>query len=182
MSEMKKVYHLLHNELDRLETKNFDVTTLYAVDESTGDLVPIAEGMPEDAQTIVDYIRKKDSKSITFAMLWQEVQINMARVLSGNSLRILTLIVGKMNFENCAYGMTYRKIAELLSMSSRTVIRSLRELQDKGVLIVTGKKGNKIYHVNPAYAWKGSFQRMKYKMRMFDTVMKEEGELWLKKK
>lgn len=180
MSEMKRVYHLLHNELDRLENKDFDVQTVYAVDKSTGEFIPIAEGMPEDAENLVQFIKKKNTKSINFVMAWQEAQLNMAKVLSGNSLRILTMLVGNMNFDNCVYGITQRKISEFLSMSSRTVIRSLTELQKSGVIIITGKKGNKGYHINPAYAWKGSFQRMKYKMGMFRDVMKEEKNIWQK--
>ncbi len=179
MDEMKRVYHLLHNELDRFEGKNFDVNTVFALDPTTGEYVPIAEGLPVEAESLVKTIKKKNSKTISFVMMWQEAQLNMTRELSGNSLRVLTMLVGKMKYDNCVYGITQRKISNYLSMSTRTVIRAIDELKNVGLIIVTGKKGNKVYHINPAYAWKGSFHRMKYKLEMFDEQMKE-SDIWNK--
>ncbi len=170
----KRVYHLLHNELARIDENILEIETIYVVDKQTGDMIPIAEGIPEDAEKFIQDIKKRNTKGLSFAMIYQETQMELCKKLSGNSFRILCMMLGNMKYDNSAYGLTHRKIAEFLGMSTRTVNRSMKELDRSGSVVSTGRKGSIVYHINPAYAWKGSFHRIKYKLPMFDKAMEED--------
>ena len=173
---VKRVYHLLHNELSRIDEETLDAKVIYTVDRETGEMIPIAESIPEEADEFINGIKKRNAKGLEFAMIYQESQLEMCQKLSSNAYRILGMIIGKMKWDNCSYGHTHRSIAEFLGMSTRTVNRAMRELKESGMVVWNGKKGKTVYHINPAYAWKGSFHRMKYKMPLFDEPMKEEEE------
>lgn len=180
MEQIKKVYSLLHNELGRLDTENVDADTIYFLNKETGEMTPVAEVHSEEAEKIVQSIRKSNSKTLGFVSLWQKAQGELARSLSGGSLKILLLFVSEMKYHNLVFGMSQKAIADALSMSSRTVIRSLKELDEKGVVKHSTKNNARTYHINPAYAWKGSLSKVKYSMSIFKEDMEENKDLWQK--
>jgi CRP-like cAMP-binding protein len=179
-NNLKRAYHLLHNELDRLREENLGVEHLYALDKDSGEYVPVIESYDEEADKVLHVLRKKNSKALSFVMLHQEAQLYLCRNLGGNEIKMLYFVISQLKYDNMAYGLTQRDIATELNMSTRTVNRASKELINSGVLIITGKKGNRIYHVNPAFVWKGSFQRMKYKLSMFNDKMKDDDDPWRK--
>ncbi len=180
MEKVKMVYNLLHNELKRLDNKEFKIETLYHLDEETGEMTPVAEMYPEEADNIVQSIRKSNSKTLGFISLWQRTQGEVAKSLSGGSLKVLLLLVSEMKYHNLVFGFSQRTIADTLGMSSRTVIRALKELNEKGVVKHSTKKGVRTYHINPAYAWKGSLLKVKYSMSIFKEDMDEHKDIWQK--
>jgi DNA-binding MarR family transcriptional regulator len=177
LTEISRVYSLLHNELERIDRHELDITEVYVSDED-GQLVQIAEIYPEEASRILRAIKKSNNKTLSFISVWQNVQLSLAKELSGSAMRVLAMVVGKMKYENLAFDITQREISSFLNMSSRTVIRSVKELEKLGVIKHENKTGRRIYHVNPAYMWKGSFARLRYKLEMFKEEMDENKELW----
>tara|TARA_R110000751_G_scaffold3353_1_gene16521 strand:- start:476 stop:1018 length:543 start_codon:yes stop_codon:yes gene_type:complete len=180
VTEIIKVYNLLHNELKRVDADKVDVDTLYHLDKETGELIPVVEVYPQEASKIIQSIRKSSNKTLGFISLWQKSQLQLVRDLSGGSLKVLLYMLAKMKYHNLVFEATQKNISETLNMSSRTVIRSLKELDEKGVVKYSKKNNIRTYHVNPAYAWKGSFMKINYSMSIFKEDMKEHKELWKK--
>lgn len=177
MEQISRVYSLLHNELERLDKYELDIEKVFVTNES-GELIPIAEIYSEEASRIIKSIKKSNSKTLSFMTVWQKVQLELARELNGSSMRVLCMIVGKMKYENLAFDITQRDVSAFLNMSPRTVIRAMKELEEIGVIAFSGTKNSKIYHVNPAYIWKGSFARVKYRMEIFKEQMSKHKNIW----
>ena len=55
---VKRVYHLLHNELSRIDEETLDAKVIYTVDRETGEMIPIAESIPEEADEFINGIKK----------------------------------------------------------------------------------------------------------------------------
>ena len=70
MTEITRVYSLLHNELKRVDADKIDVDTLYHLDKETGEMVPVAEVYPVEASKIIQSIRKSSNKTLGFISLW----------------------------------------------------------------------------------------------------------------
>jgi biotin operon repressor len=176
----QKVYSILQTELERLD--NVDITpekVFVANDE--GELIPVMELYSEEAGRIIESIKKSRSKTLSFVSVWQQSQVELAKYLSGSSLKVLLYLISKMKYENLVFDVTQRLISEELGMSSRTVIRSLQELEEVGVIAHTNKKNGRIYRINPAYACKGSFMKIRYAMSIFREAMKQYPKIWKKK-
>jgi len=174
---VKRIYHLLHNELDRVKNKDLDLKKIYI--EHDGELLPFAESVDAEKYQIIEEIKKKNAKNLNFVMMWQKSQKWLCENTSGNAFKLISYMISELKFDNAVYGISYRKIAKEINISTRTVTRAVKELEDIGAVKVTGKKGNKVYHINPALAWKGAFHTIAYKLKMFDDKMKIEG-LWKK--
>jgi DNA-binding MarR family transcriptional regulator len=177
VEEITKVYDLLHNELERLDKYEVEIEKVYLVRDD-GEMIPIAEIYPQKAEDIIKSIKKSNSKTLSFVSVWQSVQVELAKHLNGSSMRVLCYIVGKMKFENLGFDITQREISENLNMSSRTVIRAIKQLEEVGVIAHSINKNRRVYHINPAYAWKGSFMKVKYRMSIFREAMKKYKKIW----
>ena len=76
--------------------------------------------------------------------------------LRGDDLRVLLLLMARLNFEN-DINVAQAEIAERLGMRFQHVNRSIKRLVDLGCLLEGPKIGrNRTYKLNPAYGWKGS--------------------------
>ena len=176
---MIRTYNLLHTELDRIKDKVIDISTIYFLDGETGELIPVAESIPEEAERLIQKIKRKKSSSMKFVMMYQESSEYLSGKLSASALKILSLFIGKMLFDNCVYGLSYRDISRLLSISSKTVGRAINEMEEVGVINTHLKKGKSVYIINPAYVWKGSFYKIQSKLEGFNDKMVKEN-LFLK--
>lgn len=175
---VKRIYHLLHNELDRIKNKDIDLKKIY-IQNADGELLPIAESVDAEKYEVVEEIKKRNAKNLNFVMLWQKSQKWLCKSLSGNAFKVICYFIAEMKFDNAVYGVNYRKIAKEINISTRTVMRAIKELEEIGAVVVLGKKGKKVYHINPALVWKGAFHTIAYKLNMFDDKMKING-LWKK--
>jgi DNA-binding transcriptional regulator YhcF (GntR family) len=161
----------MYNQLERL--KNMDVTpdVLFFKHKSTGDLIPVAEIISEDAERIAKKIRSGRRGGLTFISLHQDCIIDVLKSVSGSSVKILMYIASKTKFENYAFGITYRDLASDLGMSVKTVTLSMKELKDYGAIVISGKRGKYVYHVNPALFWKGHISQAKERLTEFEEKM-----------
>jgi Mg2+ and Co2+ transporter CorA len=175
-NNLKRAYHLINNELDRTKVDSLEVEHLYAYDKFKDEYVPVIESYDEEADKIISSLRKRNTKALSFVMLHQEAQAYLCKNLSGNAIKMLYYIVSALKYDNMAYGITQRDLSSELSMSTRTINRASKELISSGVMIITGKKSNRVYHINPAFVWKGSLSRLKMKMSMFDHTMNDDKD------
>jgi hypothetical protein len=180
---LKNAYHIMYNQLERL--KNMDVTAdvLYFKNKVTGDLIPVAKIIPEDANRIAKKLRSGRRDGLTFITMHQDPIIDIVKNLSGSALKIVMYIASKTKFENYAFDITYRKVSADLGMSVKTVTLCMKELKEFGAIAATGKRGKYIYHINPALFWKGHISQAQEKLVEFEEKMgiKTIDEEWEQK-
>jgi len=172
---MKKTFHLLHAELDRIKDRLVSIDTIFFLDKETGEMIPVAESIPEEAELLIQKIKRRKSSSMKFIMMYQESSEYVSKTLSSSSAKILSLFVGKMSFDNCVYGYSYRDISRTLSMSTKTVGRAVNEMELAGIVNIHKQKGRMVYVINPAYVWKGSFYKIQDKLGGFKQQMINEN-------
>ena len=61
---LRRAYHILYNQLERLTNMKVTADTLYFMDKVTGEFIPVAKLVGEDADRIAKKIRngKRDGK------------------------------------------------------------------------------------------------------------------------
>ena len=76
--------------------------------------------------------------------------------LRGDDLRVLLLLMARLDFENLI-SLEQTAIAEKLGMHKQSVNRSIKRLVELGCLLEGPKIGrSRTYRMNPSYGWKGS--------------------------
>ena len=79
--------------------------------------------------------------------------------LQGQDLRVLLILLGKLDFENWLQ-VCQADLADLLGMTRGNMSRSMKRLVDIGVLLPGPKVGqSRTYRLNPSYGWKGSAKK-----------------------
>ena len=74
--------------------------------------------------------------------------------LQGSDLRLLLFLFGYLDFENYI-SITQKEIVEIAKTGQANISKSLKRLEEQGVL-TKEKKGNRnVYRLNTSYAWKG---------------------------
>jgi len=168
---LKNSYHILYNQLDRLKDMDVAPDTLYFINKVTGETTPVAVLIGEDASRIAKKIRNGKRDGLTFISMHQDPIEDLMKNLSGSSVKILLYIASRTKFENYAFDISYRKLAEKLGMSGKTVVLSMRQLREFGAIAITGKRGKNVYHVNPAIFWKGHISLSKIRLKDFEEKM-----------
>lgn len=168
---LRRAYHILYNQLERLKNMSVTADTLYFMDKVTGELIPVAKLVGEDADRIAKKIRNGKRDGLTFISMHQDPINDILKNLTGSSVKILLYVASRTKFENYAFDISYRKIAEALGMSVKTVTFSMKELKGFGAIATSGKRGKLIYHVNPGIFWKGHISLCKGRLVDFEEKM-----------
>jgi len=168
---LRRAYHILYNQLERLKNLTVTADTLYFMDKTTGEFIPVAKLVGEDADRIAKKIRNGKRDGLTFISMHQDPINDILKNLTGSSVKILLYIASRTKFENFAFDISYRKMAEALGMSVKTVTFSMKELKAFGVIATSGKRGKLIYHVNPGIFWKGHISLCKSRLVDFEERM-----------
>ena len=90
------------------------------------------------------------------AMAQGAMEMLAASDLRGDDLRVLLLLMARLDFENLIQ-LEQTLIAEKLGLHKQNVNRSIKRLVDIGCLLEGPKIGrSRTYRLNPNYGWKGS--------------------------
>jgi len=90
------------------------------------------------------------------AMAQGAMEMLAASDLRGDDLRVLLLLMARLDFENLI-SLEQTAVAEKLGMHKQHVSRSIKRLVEIGCLLEGPKIGrSRTYKLNPAYGWKGS--------------------------
>jgi biotin operon repressor len=90
------------------------------------------------------------------AMAQGAMEMLAASDLRGDDLRVLLLLMARLDFENLI-SLEQTAIADKLGMHKQSVNRSIKRLVGIGCLLEGPKIGrSRTYKLNPAYGWKGS--------------------------
>jgi DNA-binding transcriptional ArsR family regulator len=95
-----------------------------------------------------------------FAEGWVAMAQSAADLFAGikntDDHRVLWMLLAQLNFEN-DIRIEQSAIAEKLGMQRPNVSRSIKRLQELGIIVEGPKVGrSRTYKLNPAYGWKGS--------------------------
>lgn len=131
------------------------------VDMSTGEIVPA-----------ITWIRRA-WKGEQFVMVFQDAFIAMAKdkTLTGETMRVLFHLLGKLNFENFIL-IQQIDIATELDLKKPNVSRAIKTLVERGI-ILEGPKVNRSrgYRINHDLGWKGNLKNLRV---LRDNIEREE--------
>ena len=164
VTKFNKTFTILLEILDKV--KSLKGGKLWYVDEQ-GEGYELVEEYSRDVEEVVAETRKFYKSTLGFVQVYQEQEKEICRDLSGSALKVLCLLRSYLKFGNKVYGLTNKFMAEYLKMTERTISRSLKELQDKKLIIFMGKKHTRVIKINPANASKGKFNQSKYALNQF---------------
>ena len=100
---------------------------------------------------------KKKNLGVGWIALYQNSSIWIAQQnLTGEQLRVMHVLFGKLDFENYLHIKT-NEIAEILNIKAPNVSRAIRKLKELNIIIEEAYEGRlKTYRLNPHLAYKGS--------------------------
>lgn len=177
-NSLKYTYHVIYNQIDKIKNLDVDHDTLYVKDKSTGEFIPAVDIVPEDVDNVVRKLKSSKGGGLSFVVTFQNHISSVLKDLNGSSVKVLTYLVGNMKYDNLVFGITYRDIADDISMSVKTVTLAMKDLDESGLVKRTGRKGSFVYNINPAFAWKGNFYKIKEKMELFESDMNIDDKEW----
>lgn len=111
------------------------------------------------------FVKKMSPKQSDYTMLYQEVTLELVKILKPNACKILLYLNSKLQYDNYV-GVNQETIMEDLGYGSKkTIVQGIKELVELNVVItlpdLTDKRRN-VYYINPYQSWKGKvFNRLK---------------------
>ena len=111
-------------------------------------------GEIERQYAIVPIVKKKLRGG--FFMAIQEGFLHLAQLdLTGEQLRVLLYIMGKLDFENYIC-LTQKSVSEALNLHKSNVSKAFKVLAEKGIIHEGPKVGRiKTYRLDPSFGYKG---------------------------
>jgi len=104
------------------------------------------------------------------AMAQGAMEMLAASDLRGDDLRVLLLLMARLDFENLI-SLEQTAVAEKLGMHKQSVNRSIKRLVEIGCLLEGPKIGrSRTYKLNPSYGWKGSGKEHQKALRTADKA------------
>lgn len=110
-----------------------------------------------------------------FFMAIQEGFLYLAQLnLTGEQLRVLLHIMGKLDFDNYIC-LTQKEVAEALNMKKQNVSRAFKILTEKGIIHEGPKVGRtKTYRLDPHFGYKGKAKNIEKTKKALQKA-KEKG-------
>jgi hypothetical protein len=127
---------------------------LAQLDLETGEIMP----------GVVAWFSVKSSPYGLWFMANQEALTAIAqdKELTMQSIRVLMILLGRLDFENWIH-VPHKEIAAALQMQASNVSRAIKLLERKGILLRSPNDGSRLYgyRLNPYYGWKGKVRHLK---------------------
>jgi DNA-binding MarR family transcriptional regulator len=159
------VYDLILLEADRINFyRKREIDLFYR--NHFGDIVPLAEAYSEEVQPIIDQIFKK--KKMRYYMTFTE-GLEVMSTLKGSEIKVLLFLCRQMSYGNVVKNYGIRDINDATSINSSYVIKAITQLSKLDIIRHRTDKGRRTYMVNPAYFYKGTFKKLFYHIKKFDT-------------
>lgn len=114
-------------------------------------------GEVERQYAVVPIFRKKIKEGWFMAI--QEGFLHLAQLdLTGEQLRVLLYIMGKLDFENYIC-LTQKSVSEALNLHKSNVSKAFKVLVEKGIIHEGPKVGRtKTYRLDPSFGYKGRYK------------------------
>jgi hypothetical protein len=166
MERQLKVFQAIKDECDRIDA-NVQLEHIYVKDRRTEEFIPVLAVLNEQAQFVLQKIRKAIRYKPDYVTAYQESFTDMAKELTGSEAKVLFYLIGKMTYNNLVKGITMRGLSKGIGIGINTAKDAIDGLTQKNFVMITGKNIRRTYHVNPSIVWKGSIYKKKQKVDMF---------------
>jgi len=117
----------------------------------------IHDVMGEDTRVSI-FVKKSIPKQATYTMFYQQVNLELVKLLKPNSCKVLLYLMSKTQYDNYI-GVDQQTIQEDLEYKTpKSVVDALKELKQYNIVLsmkdVQDKRRN-VYILNPLQSWKG---------------------------
>jgi hypothetical protein len=117
----------------------------------------IQDSVGEDAQVSV-YIKRNIPKQSGYTMFYQDVNLELVKILKPNACKLLLFLMSKTHYDNYV-GVNQNTIREELGYkTAKSVVDGLKELMGYNIVLkfedIDDRRRN-LYYLNPMQSWKG---------------------------
>ena len=117
----------------------------------------IKDAYGEDTKVSV-YVGRSIPKQSNYAMLYQDVNLELVKVLRPNACKLLLYMMSKTQYDNYI-GVNQETMREDLEYKSKkTIVDGIKELMNYNIILVLedlDDKRRNVYYLNPMQSWKG---------------------------
>ena len=121
----------------------------------------IVEGIHNELGENVDvsvYVKRAVPKQSTYVMFYQEVNLELVKLLKPNACKVLLYLMSKTQYDNYV-GVNQETIQEDLDYKSKdSIIQAIKELKKYNIILslpdLQDRRRN-VYYINPYQSWKG---------------------------
>lgn len=125
--------------------------------QSEGIVQSLQKRFEEDISVSI-FVKRKIPKQSDYTMLYQEVTLELVKILKPNACKILLYLTSKLQYDNYI-GVNQETIMEDLGYGSKkTIVQGIKELVELNVVITLpdlADKRRNVYYINPYQSWKG---------------------------
>lgn len=161
MSDMEKkefdgIWNYIQDNYSKIE--NCEPELLYTKDPITGELIPIAEKYPEEAEKLAKEIHNRINGKNGYAMISQSHILRFSRKNTSRVVRLLLILISKVNFNNKVVDYYHSDAPRLYGMSVKTSQDVMKELLATEMIKRFKERGNHyVYYISPYLCWKGNY-------------------------
>ena len=117
----------------------------------------IKDAYGEDTKVSV-YVGRSIPKQSNYTMLYQDVNLELVKVLRPNACKLLLYMMSKTQYDNYI-GVNQETMREDLEYKSKkTIVDGIKELMNYNIILVLedlDDKRRNVYYLNPMQSWKG---------------------------
>lgn len=134
----------------------------------------IQEQFPEETISVSVNVKKAIPKQSTYVMFYQQVNLELVKLLKPNACKVLLYLMSKTEYDNYV-GVNQETIMEDLEYKQRkSVIEAIKELKEYNIIIslpdLADKRRN-VYFINPYQSWKGKVaKRIECVKKAYDKI------------
>lgn len=139
----------------------------------------IQDNLGEDTSVSV-YVKKSIPKQSGFTMFYQDVNLELVKLLKPNACKLLLFLMSKTQYDNYI-GVNQKTIMEELGYKTlKSIVDGLKELMGYNIVLVLedvddGRRN--LYYLNPMQSWKGKVAKRIQNIKKLDREMPEQYRL-----
>ena len=128
----------------------------------------LQDNLGEDTSVSV-YVKKSIPKQSNYTMFYQDVNLELVKLLKPNACKLLLFLMSKTQYDNYV-GVNQKTIMEELGYKTlKCVVDGLKELMGYNIVLVLtdiddGRRN--LYYLNPMQSWKGKVAKRIQTMKL----------------
>ena len=139
----------------------------------------LQDNLGEDISVSV-YVKKKIPKGSGFTMFYQDVNLELVKLLKPNACKLLLYMMSKTQYDNYI-GVNQETMREDLEYKTKkSIVDGIKELMGYNIVLVledVDDKRRNVYYLNPMQSWKGKAAKRIQSIRKLDKEMPEQYRL-----
>jgi hypothetical protein len=130
----------------------------------------LQDNLGEDTSVSV-YVKKSIPKQSNYTMFYQDVNLELVKLLKPNACKLLLFLMSKTQYDNYI-GVNQKTIKEELGYKTlKSIVDGLKELMGYNIVLVLtdiddGRRN--LYYLNPMQSWKGKVAKRIQTMKLIN--------------